>query len=146
MAQIIRLDEAGRIAGIAFNNLDRAPLLLRPDDVSRCVASGARAHVHADCVRTQRRLPRRRRRARRFYDYYGRWCALAADPALSLWLLLEAGDSFIFDNRRILHGRSSFDARSPRQLGGFYLNSDDFDSRMRTLEKAVAAGAAPVRG
>jgi gamma-butyrobetaine dioxygenase len=57
---------------------------------------------------------------------------------------LQPGDVMCFDNYRILHGRSEFDPNSgPRHLQGCYIDRDDFLSRIRTLENAVARGFSP---
>ena len=46
------------------------------------------------------------------------------------------GDLVIFDNRRILHGRDSFDPQSGvRKLEGLYMDTDELYSRLRVLER-----------
>ncbi|KJE88931.1 gamma-butyrobetaine dioxygenase [Capsaspora owczarzaki ATCC 30864] len=53
----------------------------------------------------------------------------------SEWRLdMRAGDVVAFNNRRVLHGRTSFDPSSGvRHLQGCYIDRDDFASRMRQL-------------
>ncbi len=47
-----------------------------------------------------------------------------------------AGDLVLFDNRRILHGRDSFDPQSGfRRLEGCYLDRDEILSRLRVLAR-----------
>ncbi|MGR3512600.1 MAG: TauD/TfdA family dioxygenase [Paracoccaceae bacterium] len=47
---------------------------------------------------------------------------------------LVAGDLILFDNRRMLHGRDSFDPQSGvRRLEGCYLDRDEILSRLRVL-------------
>ncbi|MEL7150898.1 MAG: TauD/TfdA family dioxygenase [Pseudomonadota bacterium] len=47
---------------------------------------------------------------------------------------LTAGDLILFDNRRMLHGRDSFDPQSGvRRLEGCYLDRDEILSRLRVL-------------
>lgn len=47
-----------------------------------------------------------------------------------------SGDLIIFDNRRMLHGRDSFDPQSGvRRLEGCYLDRDEILSRLRILER-----------
>ncbi len=49
----------------------------------------------------------------------------------------EAGDLILFDNRRMLHGRQSFDPQSGvRRLEGCYLDRDEMFSRLRTLARS----------
>tara|TARA_Y100000590_G_scaffold468544_1_gene651657 strand:+ start:821 stop:2038 length:1218 start_codon:yes stop_codon:yes gene_type:complete len=51
---------------------------------------------------------------------------------------LHPGDLIAFDNRRVLHGRESFDStEGTRQLRGTYMDSDEVYSRMRVLHHSV---------
>ena len=43
--------------------------------------------------------------------------------------ILKPGELLIFNNWRILHGRSSF--RGERKMSGCYINKEDFDSSCR---------------
>ncbi|KAH8422822.1 putative trimethyllysine dioxygenase TmlH [Aspergillus melleus] len=51
---------------------------------------------------------------------------------LQLWTQLEPGTALIFDNWRMLHGRSEFTGK--RRMCGGYINNDDFLSKYRLLE------------
>lgn len=52
----------------------------------------------------------------------------------------KAGDLVLFDNRRILHGRDSFDPQSgTRRLEGCYLDRDEILSRLRVLARQKRA-------
>ena len=47
----------------------------------------------------------------------------------------------VFDNRRVLHGRTAFDASTGhRRLLGIYVDRDVLDSRIRVLGQALEAG------
>jgi gamma-butyrobetaine dioxygenase len=47
---------------------------------------------------------------------------------------LEPGEAIIFDNRRILHSRTAFDAtKGIRWLKGGYVDSDGFRARLRSV-------------
>jgi len=49
---------------------------------------------------------------------------------------LKEGDMVVFNNRRILHGRTSFDPSSgDRHLQGCYVDMDDFLARLRVAMK-----------
>ena len=51
---------------------------------------------------------------------------------------LNPGDLIAFDNRRVLHGRESFDSsEGHRRLRGTYLDSDEVYSRMRVLRHSI---------
>ncbi|KAJ5157428.1 Trimethyllysine dioxygenase [Penicillium canariense] len=49
-----------------------------------------------------------------------------------IWTQLEPGTALIFDNWRMLHGRSEFTGK--RRMCGGYVNNDDFISRLRLLK------------
>ena len=54
----------------------------------------------------------------------------------------SAGDLVLFDNRRMLHGRDSFDPQSGiRRLEGCYLDRDELLSRLRVLARKARASA-----
>jgi gamma-butyrobetaine dioxygenase len=54
----------------------------------------------------------------------------------ALKLKLKAGEMMIFDNKRVLHGRNSFDpATGDRHLRGYYIDHSEVDSKIRMLEK-----------
>lgn len=58
------------------------------------------------------------------------------EPHYQLRLRLAAGQMAVFDNRRVLHGRTGFDPNSgPRYLRGCYVDRTEFKSRLRMLAK-----------
>lgn len=61
------------------------------------------------------------------------WEAILRSEEMALWSKMEVGTAVIFDNHRVLHGRSGF--RGQRRLCGAYINHDDYRSRLRGLEK-----------
>jgi len=64
---------------------------------------------------------------------------LVRDPAFELRLRLEPGDLLAFHNRRVLHGRASFDPHSGRRrFQGCYVDADEAWSRLRVLERRAA--------
>ncbi|KAK9243089.1 hypothetical protein V1506DRAFT_407227 [Lipomyces tetrasporus] len=65
----------------------------------------------------------------RFYEAIRKWHEIVTRPEMEYWFKLRPGRALIFDNWRIMHGRSAFDGE--RRLCGAYINMDDFDSRMR---------------
>ncbi|KAG0236220.1 hypothetical protein BGW42_003865 [Actinomortierella wolfii] len=73
------------------------------------------------------------------YDALFDWNAILTDKKHELWTKFEPGTVIIFDNWRVLHGRSSFTGK--RRMCGAYINWDDYRSRWRTLnlsEKQLA--------
>jgi len=54
-------------------------------------------------------------------------------------LRLEAGDMAVFDNRRVMHGRSEFKPNTGRRhLRGCYVDRSEFQSRLRVLTKSFS--------
>jgi len=106
----IGLDAAGAVRQITFNNYDRAPFLL---------PAGA---------------------MERWYEAYGHFHRLVAERRHWLLIRLEPGDALLFDNWRVLHGRTAFAGR--RVFDGCYHHREDFESRLRVLRASVDRGAA----
>ncbi len=53
---------------------------------------------------------------------------------------LESGEMVIFDNQRVLHGRTAFDPESgSRHLRGYYIEHNEVENRIRMLDKAIQA-------
>jgi len=101
---VFRHDHQGRLIQISFNNYDRAPFRLPDGEMAA------------------------------FYAALGAFEALANDPALQWRHRLAPGEALLFDNWRVLHGRTAFSGK--RTLCGAYLNHEDFESRLRRLEAA----------
>jgi gamma-butyrobetaine dioxygenase len=71
-----------------------------------------------------------------YYRAYRRFMALTRDPRFHVTLRLASGEMAVFDNRRTLHGRESFDpASGKRFLRGFYVDRGEWDSRIRVLSR-----------
>jgi gamma-butyrobetaine dioxygenase len=57
---------------------------------------------------------------------------------------LNDGDLVVFDNRRVLHGRTGFaSARHPRHLQGCYLTRDSVYSGAAVLRQQLDGSATP---
>ena len=105
-APLIELDPAGRFAGIRFSPRLDYVPLLAP------AVLGA------------------------FYDARRALDRLLRSEAFELRFLLRAGDLVMFDNRRLLHGRTAFDPQSGvRHLQGCYIDMDGVHSLYRVLER-----------
>jgi alpha-ketoglutarate-dependent taurine dioxygenase len=77
--------------------------------------------------------------AERYYRAYRRFATLLREPRFMLRFMMRAGDLVVFDNQRILHGRTGFaSARYPRHLQGCYLTRDSVFSRASLLAEAAA--------
>jgi len=95
----LRLDPTDRLVQVSFNNYDRSPRL--PVD------------IWVDTV----------------IDAYSSFHELITDPARQIRLGWKPGRVLIFDNWRLLHGRTAF--TGGRRFLGCYLNHEDLESRLR---------------
>jgi gamma-butyrobetaine dioxygenase len=78
------------------------------------------------------------REAAAFYSAYRRFAILLREPKLQLKFKLADGDLVVFDNQRILHGRTAFtSARHARHLRGCYLTRDSVYSEAALLRRTL---------
>jgi alpha-ketoglutarate-dependent taurine dioxygenase len=103
-APLIELDVAGRLRTVRYNNRSIGPVDIDPDEIPA------------------------------FYGAYRKLGRLLHDPAMTVGFRMGAGDLFIVDNRRVLHGRRGF-AGGRRHLQGAYADVDSLASKLRVLEK-----------
>ncbi|HEY1314218.1 MAG TPA: TauD/TfdA family dioxygenase [Steroidobacteraceae bacterium] len=81
-------------------------------------------------------LQRDARECERFYRAYRRFASLLRDPRFQLRFMLRDGDLAVFDNQRILHGRTAFSSsRFARHLRGCYLTRDSVYSQAALLRR-----------
>ncbi|HWW30162.1 MAG TPA: TauD/TfdA family dioxygenase [Steroidobacteraceae bacterium] len=105
---LIQLSCSGEVSAVHYNSRSIAPLRL-----------GARE-------------------AGPFYGAYRRFAALLRDPRLHARFRLRDGDLVLFDNQRILHGRTAFSsARYPRHVRGCYLTRDSVHSEAALLRREL---------
>jgi gamma-butyrobetaine dioxygenase len=72
-----------------------------------------------------------------FYTAYRRFAELLRDPRYQLTCRLRDGDLVLFDNQRILHGRTAFSsATHARHLRGCYLTRDSVYSQAAILRRS----------
>lgn len=100
---VFRHDRDGRILQVSFNNYDRAPFRLSEAEMAA------------------------------FYQAITAFDRLANTPDMQWQRGLRPGDLLIFDNWRLLHGRTAF--VGSRRMAGCYLNREDFESRLRLLRE-----------
>lgn len=73
---------------------------------------------------------------RRYHAARKRMGVLFEDPQYELRIRLNAGEMMMFDNNRVLHGRTSFDpSEGHRQLQGCYVDRDGPRSRFLVLKR-----------
>jgi TfdA family taurine catabolism dioxygenase TauD/uncharacterized protein DUF971 len=109
---LIQLSTRGEIAAVHYNSRSIAPLALQAGDLAV------------------------------WYRAYRRFAALLRDARFQLQTQLSAGTLVVFDNQRILHGRTAFaSAKHPRHLRGCYLSRDSIYSETAVLRRQLAAEA-----
>ncbi|GAA5990070.1 hypothetical protein JCM10908_005809 [Rhodotorula pacifica] len=74
----------------------------------------------------------------RWYEALRTWEGILRSDEAQLWSKMEVGTAVIFDNLRVLHGRSAFSGS--RRLCGAYVNGDDYRSRLRGLQRQFGGG------
>ena len=79
-----------------------------------------------------------------FYDALRKWNEILTNPEGEYWVQLKPGTAMIFDNHRVLHGRSAFVGN--RRLCGAYINHDDYRSRLAVLRAQFAENRSSGRG
>lgn len=101
---LIQLSTGGEIRAVHYNSRSIAPLALHGGDLSA------------------------------WYRAYRRFAGLLHETRFQLKTRLAAGTLVMFDNQRILHGRTAFtSARQPRHLRGCYLSRDSVYSETALL-------------
>ena len=104
-APLIELDVEGKVRAVRYNNRSAAPFDL-PEEI---VAP--------------------------YYRAYRRFSQLLHGADAFVGFKLSAGDLFIVDNQRVLHGRRGF-GQGRRHLQGAYADKDGLLSKLRVLEGA----------
>ncbi|MDH3633175.1 MAG: TauD/TfdA family dioxygenase [Gammaproteobacteria bacterium] len=100
---ILSVDEFGNLCGIRLNDRVAAPLSIPPDQVAV------------------------------FYRGLLYLLGLAEDDKLMMKITLQPGDIAIFDNHRILHGRSDLSINGQRWLQWVQIERGDFYSSLRII-------------
>ncbi|TPN81540.1 gamma-butyrobetaine dioxygenase [Mesorhizobium sp. CU2] len=70
----------------------------------------------------------------RYYAAYRRFAELIEDPSFEVTFKLEAGQSFIVDNTRVMHARKAFSGSGKRWLQGCYADKDGLLSTLAAIE------------
>jgi gamma-butyrobetaine dioxygenase len=105
---LIQLSCDGAVTGVHYNNRSIAPLRLSFDDTQA------------------------------FYGAYRKFALLLRDLKFQLKFRLRGGDLVLFDNQRILHGRTPFSsAKHARHLRGCYLTRDSVYSESALLRRQL---------
>eukprot|EP00005_Dracoamoeba_jomungandri_P000249 CAMPEP_0174256158 /NCGR_PEP_ID=MMETSP0439-20130205/5415_1 /TAXON_ID=0 /ORGANISM="Stereomyxa ramosa, Strain Chinc5" /LENGTH=597 /DNA_ID=CAMNT_0015338643 /DNA_START=714 /DNA_END=2507 /DNA_ORIENTATION=- len=109
-APLIQLNSLGQPSLIRYNNANREPL-----DVPVALVEST-------------------------YRALNKFTSLLEDPAYELRFRLQEGDLLVFNNRRLLHGRSGFSECLSRHLQGCYLDTEEYESCLSRHGIANAEG------
>jgi gamma-butyrobetaine dioxygenase len=76
-----------------------------------------------------------------YFAAYRRMGEIIDDPAMEVSFRLEPGESFLVDNRRVLHARKGYSGTGTRWFQGCYADMDSLNSKLAVLqtEQLVAA-------
>ncbi len=72
-----------------------------------------------------------------FYAAYRVFGRMRESEQYQLRLKMGAGDLYMVDNHRVLHGRTGFSSGGARHLQSCYVERDELTSRLRVLERAA---------
>ena len=109
MDSVISLRPDGSVKGIRYSNHSVLPFLLPPE------------HMEA------------------FYSAYRAFGRMRESVDYQLRLKMGAGDLYMVDNHRVLHGRTGFSTGGARHLQSCYIERDELISRLTVLERSLAA-------
>jgi gamma-butyrobetaine dioxygenase len=70
-----------------------------------------------------------------YYDAYTTFGRMRESERYRVTMRLDAGDLYMVDNRRVLHGRRGFSGGGVRHLQSCYIERDEFMSRLRVLAR-----------
>jgi gamma-butyrobetaine dioxygenase len=127
----------------AFNLLCQTPILFRFQNAEVDLVA-ERAMLELDTQgqfraiyyndRSIEPLPLKGPRLKKFYAAYGQLARLLNDAARSVACRLQPGDLVLFDNTRVLHGRTAF-IGGERRLQGCYVDADGLYSSLAVLSR-----------
>jgi gamma-butyrobetaine dioxygenase len=142
LAEHLRANDAGAFRQLTHNMV---PFLYRSQGAElyaerpliqlSCRGTVSAVHYNSRSIAP---LPPAAREAKAFYAAYRRFATLLRDPRYQLRCKLNDGDLVVFDNQRILHGRTGFSsAQYPRHLRGCYLTRDSVYGETALLRRII---------
>jgi alpha-ketoglutarate-dependent taurine dioxygenase len=115
-----------------YRSADAELYAVRPLIQLSCEGEVTAVHYNNRSIRVAART------APAFYAAYRRLASLLREPRFQLRLKLVDGDLVVFDNQRVLHGRTAFtSAKHPRHLQGCYLTRDSVLSATGLLRRQL---------
>lgn len=105
---VIELNVLGEVSGIRYSNHSVQPFLLAADQMEA------------------------------YYAAYLAFAAMRESDQYQLRIKMSAGDLYMVDNRRVLHGRTGFSSSGARHLQSCYIERDELISRLMVLSRQDA--------
>lgn len=102
---VIELNVRGEVSGIRYSNHSVQPFLLPAEQMEA------------------------------YYAAYLAFAAMRESEQYQLRIKLNAGDLYMVDNRRVLHGRTGFSSSGARHLQSCYIERDELISRLQVLQR-----------
>jgi len=109
---MIELSPDGEIIGVRFNNRSTAAITDVPYD-----------------------------KMQTYYEAYRRMGEIIDDEAMEVTFRLDPGESFVVDNRRILHARKPYSGTGKRWLQGCYADMDGLNSTLAAMDAQAKQAA-----
>ena len=104
-ASVLDVDSSGQLRAVRFSNHSAQPFLIDPEMMEP------------------------------YYEAYRTFGRMRESAEYQLQLELRAGDLYVVDNRRVMHGRTGFSGGGARHLQSCYIERDEFISRLTVLER-----------
>jgi len=104
---VISLNPDGSVRAIRYSNHSVLPFLLPPGQMEQ------------------------------FYEAYLAYGTMRESDAYQLRVKMGAGDLYIVDNHRVMHGRTGFSSGGARHLQSCYIERDELASRLTVLNRQV---------
>lgn len=106
---VVELDPTGEIRAVRFSNHSCQPFLIDPEKMEA------------------------------FYDAYSTFGAMREDPRYRIQIPMGAGEMYMVNNRRVMHGRTGFTSGGNRHLQSCYIETDELYGRLAILEQSALA-------
>lgn len=104
---VITLTPEGDLRAIRYSNHSVQPFLMPPDVMDR------------------------------YYDAYRTFGRMRESEQYQLRIDMRAGELYMVDNRRVMHGRTGFSGSGARHLQSCYIERDELVSRLTVLERRL---------
>ncbi len=106
-SSIIELDGSGSVRAIRYSNHSVTPFLVPFDQMEA------------------------------YYDAYRLFGVMRESDQYQLRIPMGAGDLYMVDNRRVMHGRSGFSSGGARHLQSCYIERDELASKLTVLRRST---------